>query len=210
MHGKGCLHRVSIQSNVSRLVLTGSSKSVSKSRSLGVLCGVQSWAVTGGRPAARSGPPNNGADSAAGHRAVSDRQTDSSGTQAQTTSYSSSLIEELAVQFADSSTSDSCTATQSEAPVTRDATMSSTTRNVVVPSTCRQHSPLSWFGVLVSPDLRKAETDFCKAVQSAIELAQARSRLTQCVKQVQERSEHVRLAKHKTERSPSGSQDSTT
>jgi hypothetical protein len=44
---------------------------------------------------------------------------------------------------------------------------------VVTQQAAHHQSPLSWFGVMVSPDLRTAQADFSGALQAACELAKA-------------------------------------
>ena len=46
-------------------------------------------------------------------------------------------------------------------------------------------SPLQWFGVMVSPDLRKAANDFSSAVEAVEKLAAAQQRLCQLLDGVQ-------------------------
>jgi len=85
--------------------------------------------------------------------------------------FSSSLMADLASRYASNGLSDATV--PAERPHKEKA---------------QQHksaSPLQWFGVMVSPDLRKAADDFSSAVEAVEKLAAAQQRLCQLVHGVQ-------------------------
>ena len=77
--------------------------------------------------------------------------------------FSSSLLADLASRYASTGLSDAKTPSERAHG-----------------AKARQHksvSPLQWFGVMVSPDLRKAADDFSSAVEAAEKLAAAQQKL---------------------------------
>lgn len=103
--------------------------------------------------------------------------------------YGSSLIDELAAQFDEARIPDSrngASAKLSEAsdqsddqrahlpPILKSGTQQGE-------QAAQQRSPLSWFGVMVSQDLRTAQSDFRTALLAACELAKAqRQMISRC------------------------------
>lgn len=103
--------------------------------------------------------------------------------------YGSSLIDELAAQFDEARIPDSrngASAKLSEASDQSDdqrahlpPILKSGTQQGV--QAAQQRSPLSWFGVMVSQDLRTAQSDFRTALLAACELAKAqRQMISRC------------------------------
>lgn len=107
-------------------------------------------------------------ESSATHGGVS---ADLSDAAAMAGEFSSSLMADLASRYASNGISDA------KVPSERAHT-----------EKAQQHksaSPLQWFGVMVSPDLRKAADDFSSAVEAVEKLAAAQQRLCQLVHGVQ-------------------------